>query len=212
MKLMRSAILVSTLSIGLTSLGFAAGDASVGQAKAAACGACHGVDGNSFSPMFPKIAGQGESYLLKQLKDFQSGARSNAMMAPMVMGKSEQDLADISAYFASKTVSAGQSKADLVELGEKVYRGGNLETSVAACTACHGPKGKGVAAAGFPALQGQWSDYIATQLKAFRAAGRDDSTGVRRDNDGEARMMRDIAGKLSDKEIDAVSSFISGLK
>ncbi|MBV1873213.1 MAG: cytochrome c4 [Gammaproteobacteria bacterium] len=212
MKLMRSAILVSTLSIGLTSLGFAAGDASVGQAKAAACGACHGADGNSFSPMFPKIAGQGESYLLKQLKDFQSGARSNAMMAPMVMGKSEQDLADISAYFASKTASAGQSKADLAELGEKIYRGGNLETGVAACTACHGPKGKGVTAAGFPALQGQWSDYIAAQLKAFRAAGRDDNAGVRRDNDGEARMMRDVAGKLSDKEIDAVSSFISGLK
>ena len=130
----------------------------------------------------------------------------------MVMGKSEQDLADISAYFASKTASAGQSKADLAELGEKIYRGGNLETGVAACTACHGPKGKGVAAAGFPALQGQWSDYIAAQLKAFRAAGRDDNAGVRRDNDGEARMMRDVAGKLSDKEIDAVSSFISGLK
>ena len=214
---MKRNVVVKTLLAGLLGLGLAGvsqagGDATAGQAKAAACIACHGADGNSFTPMFPKLAGQGEKYITKQLKDFQSGARNNAVMAPMVIGKSEQDMADLGAYYASQTVTPVPAKTELTALGEKLYRGGSLEKGIAACTACHGPKAEGVAAAGFPSLQGQWPDYVSTQLKAFRAAGRDDKDGARRDNDGEARIMRDIAAKMSDQDIEAVSNFISGLK
>lgn len=210
-NVVQKALLAGLLSLGLVGASHAGGDATAGQAKAAACAACHGADGNSFTPMFPKLAGQGEKYIAKQLKDFQSGARSNAMMAPMVLGKSEQDMADLGAYYASQSVSVSPANAELAAKGEKLYRGGDLEKGIAACAACHGASGKGVAAAGFPSLEGQWPGYISAQLKAFRAAGRDDSTGIRRDNDGDVRMMRDIASKMSDKDIEAVSNFVSGL-
>ena len=211
-KVVQKTLLAGLLGLGLVGVSHAAGDATAGQAKAAACTACHGADGNSFTPMFPKLAGQGEKYIAKQLKDFQSGARSNAIMSPMALGKSDQDMADLGAYYASQIATAVPAKTELLDLGEKIYRGGNLEKGIAACTACHGVKGKGLEAAGFPSLEGQWPAYIASQLKAFRAAGRDDEEGVRRDNDGDARMMRDIAAKMSDQDIKAVSNFISGLK
>lgn len=208
----QAVVLAGMFSLGLAGVTHAGGDATVGQAKAAACTACHGADGNSFTPMFPKLAGQGEKYIAKQLKDFQSGARNNAMMAPMVIGKSEQDLADLGAFYASQKSTLVPAKTDLLDLGEKLYRGGNLDNGISACTACHGPNGEGIAAAGFPSLAGQWPEYISAQLKAFRAAGRNDQTGARRDNDGEARIMRDIAAKMSDQDIDAVTNFVSTLK
>ncbi|MBL4607543.1 MAG: cytochrome c4 [Pseudomonadales bacterium] len=209
---MQKTLLAGLLGLGIASVSQAGGDATAGQAKAASCAACHGADGNSFTPMFPKLAGQGEGYIAKQLTDFQTGARSNAMMTPMVIGKTEQDIADIAAYYASQTVTPAVANAKLTTLGEKLYRGGHLEKGIAACTACHGPKAEGLAAAGFPSLQGQWPAYVVAQLTAFRAAGRDDKIGIHRNNDGEARMMRDIAAKMSDQDIEAVSNFISGLK
>lgn len=211
-KAFQSILLLGVLGAGSSAV-YAAGDAAAGQVKAAACVACHGADGNSMVPMFPKLAGQSASYLVKQMSDFQTGVRKNDMMSPMVLGKTEQDLADIAAYFASQKVSAGlPADPALAAAGEKLYRGGNLENAVPACAACHGGNGMGVTAAAFPALKGQWPDYVAAQLKAFRAAGRNDAEGIKRENDGELRMMRDIAAKLSDEDIQALSHFVSGLK
>jgi cytochrome c553 len=167
------------------------------------CAACHGADGNSLSDGFPKLAGQSEQYISKQLADFKSGARQNAVMAPMVAALSEQDMADLGAYFASKKTAPGAVAEDQVAAGEKLYRAGNKETGVPACMACHGPTGAGMPAAAWPKLSGQYSLYVETQLNAF-AKGE-------RANDMNS-MMRDIAGKMSDDEIKAVSAYVFGLK
>ncbi|GAA4092416.1 cytochrome c4 [Zhongshania borealis] len=184
------------------------GNPLAGKMKAAACAACHGADGNSAAPSFPKLAGQGERYLVKQITDIKTGARPVPMMAGQTDNLSEQDIADIAAYYASKAISTGQADPAIVDKGAAIYRGGIADRNIPACAACHSPTGSGMAAAGFPALGGQHADYTAAQLKAFRAAadGREGRT-----NDGDAMVMRTIAFKLSDSEIEAVSSFIQGL-
>ncbi|MCC6075710.1 c-type cytochrome [Pseudomonas sp. GCM10022188] len=197
-------LLVSLLlTLGVTGLAQAAGDATAGQTKAAVCGACHGPDGNSAAPTFPKLAGQGERYLLKQLKDIKSGARPVVPMTGLLDNLSDQDLADLSAYFASQKGSVGAADPKLVERGEALFRGGKVEDGMPACTGCHSPDGSGNAAAGFPKLGGQHAQYVATQLTNFRE-------GVRT-NDGDTMIMRAIAAKLSNKDIEALSSYIQGL-
>ncbi|MDF1821190.1 MAG: c-type cytochrome [Alcanivoracaceae bacterium] len=186
------------------------GDADAGKNKAAVCGACHGADGNSDAPANPKLAGQGEAYLVKQLMNFKSGERENAIMMGQAQGLSEQDMADLAAYYASQSIEVGQADPALVEAGERIYRGGNMATGLSACAGCHGPAGAGIDAAGFPALGGQHAAYTVAQLKAFRAAGRNDEKGPKRANDPNA-MMRSVAAKMSDDEIKAVASYISGL-
>lgn len=218
---MKTLLLGVLVSVGLIATAHAAGDAAAGKEKAAACAACHGADGNSLAPNFPKLAGQNERYLIKQMQDIQCGAlsaeqqkaskcngRAIPTMAGQLDGKSEQDLADIAAFFASQAGSVGQTKEALVTQGAEIYRAGIASKNVAACIACHSPTGEGNAPAGFPKLGGQHADYISAQLKAFRASA-DGSEG--RSNDGDTRMMRDIAIGLSDNEIEAVSSYISGL-
>ncbi|RLA02664.1 MAG: cytochrome c4 [Gammaproteobacteria bacterium] len=180
----------------------AAGDVAAGKDKSAVCAACHGVDGNSPSDMFPKLAGQGEAYLAKQIADFQSGARDNAIMAPMVANLTEQDIADLAAYYAYNKTAVGAASEQLVEAGQTVYRAGNKETALPACMACHGPNGAGVPAAKWPALSGQYSAYIEVQLKAFADGSRS--------NDPNS-MMRDIAEKMTAEEITAVSNYVAGL-
>jgi cytochrome c553 len=197
-------LLLGWASSGLAS---AAGNADAGKAQTAVCAACHGADGNSPAP-FPRLAGQGEKYLLKQLQDIRDGARTVPTMVGQLDGKSDEDLANIAAYFASQTPAGGQTRAEFVELGEKIYRGGVAERNVAACTACHSPTGQGNDPAGYPALAGQHAQYVADQLRAYRK-GYEDETG--RTNDGEAKIMRSTAFGLSDKEIEAVSSYVSGL-
>ena len=187
----------------------AAGDAAAGEKQATACSACHGADGNSIAPTFPKLAGQGEKYLVKQLTDIRDGARPVPTMVGQLDGKSDQDLADIAAFYAAQASSGGQTNPDLLALGEKIYRSGVAERSVAACIACHSPTGKGNAPAGFPALAGQHADYTAAQLRSYRK-GYEDASG--RTNDGDAKIMRTTAFGLSDGEIDAVSSYVAGLK
>ena len=206
---MKKLLLSGLIAFGMSGFALADGDAAAGQTKAQMCGACHGADGNSPAPTFPKLAGQNAKYLLKQMQDIKSGARPVPMMAGQLDSRSDQDMADIAAYFASQTVTMGQAKEALVEKGEQVYRAGNKERGLPACTGCHSPTGQGNAPAGFPALGGQHADYIAAQLKAFRLGAEDENAGRR--NDGETRIMRDIAFKLSDKEIEAVASYISGL-
>jgi cytochrome c553 len=212
-------ILATSLLLVGASVVRAEGDAQAGQAKAAACGGCHGADGNNGGG-FPKLAGQNAKYTIKQLKDMMPtkdakgnevpAVRPNPVMTSMLTNLTEQDIEDIAAYYASQKIQVGQANKELVELGQKIYRGGDQSKGLAACTACHSPTGQGNAAAGFPALGGQHADYIEKQLRAFRADGRDDSTGDRRTNDPNS-MMRMVAAKLSDKEISAVSSYISGL-
>jgi cytochrome c553 len=187
----------------------AAGDAAAGKDLVVACSACHGADGNSAVPAFPKLAGLGEKYLLKQMMDIRDGARPVPTMAGQLDNSSDQNLADMAAFYAGQARSGGQTDPELLALGEQVYRGGVADRNVPACTACHSPTGKGNAPAGFPALAGQHADYIAAQLKAYRK-GYEDETG--RTNDGDAKIMRTTAFGLSDKEIEAVASYVSGLK
>ncbi len=197
-------VLVSLLlTLGITGMAHAAGDAAAGQGKAAVCGACHGADGNSPAPNFPKLAGQGERYLLKQLKDIKSGNRVVLEMTGILTPLSDQDLADIAAYFSSQKMSVGTADPKLVARGQEIFRGGNLETGMPACTGCHSPDGAGNAAAGFPHLGGQHATYVAKQLTNFREG--------ERTNDGDNMIMRGIAAKLSNKDIAAVSSYIQGL-
>lgn len=208
----RVAVLLS-LTLGWASSGFAAdaqpvGDAAAGKSNSVACGACHGADGNSASP-FPKLAGQGEKYLFKQLRDIRDGIRAVPTMVGQLDGKTDQDLADIAAYFASQVRSGGQTDPQLLTLGAAIFRGGIPERNVAACSACHSPTGSGNAPGGFPALAGQHAQYVADQLRAYRK-GYEDPAG--RTNDGDTMIMRTIAFGLSDKEIDAVSSYVAGLK
>jgi len=219
---MKNLVIALVASLSLVGFVQAEGDAAAGKNKAAACAACHGADGNSQVPSFPKLAGQNERYLLKQLGDIQCGglspeaqkkAKCMPRLVPTMAGQldamSEQDLADIAAWYASQAPSGGQANPDLVSRGEAIYRGGIREKGVAACTACHSPTGQGNAPAGYPHLAGQHADYIAAQLKAFRMAEDIGSGG--RSNDGDTKMMRDIAVRMSDGEIDAVSSYIAGL-
>ena len=197
-------VLVSLLlTLGITGLAHAAGNAEAGQGKVVVCGACHAADGNSPAPNFPKLAGQGERYLLKQLKDIKSGARPVVEMTGMLDGLSDQDLQDISAYYASQQMSVGAADPKLVEHGEALFRGGKLTEGMPACTGCHSPDGNGLDAAGYPHLGGQHATYVAKQLTDFREGNRT--------NDGDSMIMRAIAAKLSNKDIEAVSSFIQGL-
>jgi cytochrome c553 len=207
----KKAVLLA-LSLGWAPIVFAvspSGDSARGEALAGSCAACHGADGNSLVPTFPKLAGQSEKYLYKQLVDIRDGARPVPTMAGQVDNMSDQDLADLAAFYAAQPHTGGQANPDLVALGQQVYRGGVSERDVPACSGCHSPTGKGNAPAGFPVLAGQHADYIAAQLRMYRK-GYEDETG--RTNDGDTRIMRTIAFGLSDKEIDAVASYIAGLK
>ncbi|WP_027591973.1 cytochrome c [Pseudomonas sp. LAIL14HWK12:I7] len=195
------------LTMGVAGAAIAAepikGDAAAGQAKTAVCGACHNPDGNSLAPNFPKLAGQGQRYLEKQLHDIKSGKRTVLEMTGMLAAFSDQDLADIAAYFASQKGSVGAADPKLVERGRALFNGGDLEKGMPACTGCHSPNGAGNALAGYPHLGGQHSQYVTKQLTEFRE-------GVRT-NDGDAMTMRTIAGKLSNHDIEALASYIQGL-
>ena len=202
-------LLVSLLlTLGVSGIAQAAstavvGDAAAGQAKTAVCGACHGPDGNSMAPNFPKLAGQGDRYLLKQLHEIEDGKRQVLEMTGLLANLNDQDLADIAAYYSSQKGSVGAADPALVAQGEALFRGGNLEKGMPACIGCHSPDGQGLAAAGFPHLGGQHASYIEKQLTDFREGDRT--------NDGDSMIMRGIAAKMSNKDIKALASYIQGL-
>ena len=197
---------------GIFNFAQAEGNADAGKSLTMTCAACHGADGNSAVATFPKLAGQGEAYLLKQLHDVKNGDRVIVEMTGMLDNLSDQQLEDIAAYYASQPVQVGQAKADLVKLGESLYRAGNDETGVPACIGCHGANGSGLELAKFPALSGQHADYIASQLKKFQKGYRAEAPAAdARMNDGDAMIMRTIAFRLKDFEIDALASYIQGL-
>jgi cytochrome c553 len=188
---------------GAVSTAHAAGDAAAGQTKSAMCAACHGATGSKTTlPTYPTLAGQHASYIAKQLADFKSGARMDPIMMGMVAALSEQDMADIAAYFASQAASVGSADAEKAAAGKKIYEGGDKVKGVSACMACHGPSGAGNPGAAFPGLGGQNKDYVVKALKDFRSGTRSN------DLNG---MMRDIAAKMSDSDIDNVAEYIVGL-
>jgi len=188
--------------ISSVSPAWAGGDAVAGKVKSATCAGCHGMDGNSANPEWPKLAGQGERYLDKQLQNFKGGARENATMAPMAAALGEQDIADLSAFYTSQAIQAGSADEKLVELGQKIYRGGNPASGVSACIGCHSPSGAGNPAASFPSLSGQHAKYVENQLNAFKSGERSNDAG---------KMMRTVASKMTEQEIKAVASYVQGL-
>ncbi|AGN77230.1 MULTISPECIES: c-type cytochrome [Pseudomonas] len=202
-KLVVSLLLTLGVAGAATAAQTVKGDAAAGQAKTAVCGACHNPDGNSLAPNFPKLAGQGQRYLEKQLHDIKSGKRTVLEMTGMLAAFNDQDLADIAAYFSSQKGSVGAADPKLVERGRALFNGGDLEKGMPACTGCHSPNGAGIALAGFPHLSGQHSQYVTKQLTDFREGNRT--------NDGDAMTMRTIAGKLSNHDIEALASYIQGL-
>lgn len=181
-----------------------AGSAEAGQAKSVTCSACHGMDGNSLNPEWPSLAGQHESYIVKSLQSFKSGARQNVLMSSMALPLTDEDIADLAAYFAAQKRAGKVADPALVSTGERLYRGGNKDTGVPACLACHGPTGQGNPAAGWPAIAGQHASYSAAQLVAYRAK--------QRATDGDTQMMRNVSATLTDDEIKAVTSYIQGLR
>lgn len=201
MKKLAFAVLVM---FGAVSTVSAAGDAAAGKTKSATCVACHGADGNSMVPTFPKLAGQHASYIAKQLADFKSQARKDPTMNGMAAPLSEQDMADLGAYFSSQTPAIGAPANEELAAGKgkALFQGGDKAKGISACMACHGPSGAGNPGAGFPSLQGQHSTYVVKALKDFRS-------GVRTTDP--QKMMQDIAAKMSDSDIEAVAEYIAGL-
>jgi cytochrome c553 len=201
MKKILSLILIMFVSSVFAS----AGSPDAGKTKSGTCVACHGDDGNSLNPAWPKLAGQYSDYLSKQLFEYRKGPdgdRNDPTMYGMVANLSDEDIHDLSSFYATQKPTIGNARSDLVELGARIYLGGNISSGVTACVACHGPKGLGNNLAGFPKVSGQHAQYINDQLRAFKEGKRaNDSAG----------MMRMISARMSDAEIEAVSSYIEGL-
>lgn len=210
--LLSAAALALTLASGLVPNSVAAADIPAAKADLArgsqiasqVCAACHAADGNSAAAANPKLAGQHPEYLAKQLANFKdSKTRKNPVMMGFATALTPEDMANVAAYYATQKPKDGAARNPAtVKLGEKIYRGGVADKGIAACASCHGPAGAGIPAQ-YPRVAGQWADYTKAQLMAFRAG--------ERQNDPQG-MMRGVAAKLSDKELDAVADYIAGLK
>jgi cytochrome c553 len=203
MSFLLRAIAISLVLVSLQS--FAEGDAAAGQAKSAVCAACHGADGNSMVPNWPKLSGQHEQYLVRQVSLIQAGARAVPEMMAIVPGLSAQDIADLAAWFSTQTRSGGVADEATIKLGEQIFRAGNAESGVPACMSCHGPAGEGNPLAGYPALAGQHAIYTANILTRFRGG---ENWG---DDDAPSQVMNGVAVRMTDPEIQAVASYIQGL-
>ncbi len=198
-KLLISAVVAAA---SLTAVSAFAGDTAIGKSKSAVCAACHMADGNSVNPLWPKLAGQHENYIVKQLKEFKSTARKDPIMLGQVAALTEDDMDNLAAYFSGQKLKGGEADPALVEAGKLLYITGNAKKGVAACASCHAPNGTGNPAANFPAIAGQHTVYAEKQLKAFRDGSRANDVNT---------MMQDVAGNLSDADIKAVASYIQGL-
>ncbi len=189
---------------GLLSVSAAqAADIEAGKAKTAVCMACHGADGNSVNVIWPRLAGQHASYLLKQLRDFKSGKRYDPTMVGMVALLTDEDMVNIAAYFETQQPKEAKFDEALLARGQDIYRGGITETSVAACMGCHSPSGSGNGPAAYPGLKAQHPEYIVAQLKNFKEGKRANDAG---------KMMRNVANRMSDAEMQAVAAYVAGMK
>lgn len=203
--MLRIATALLILFIAAPNDAVAAGDPQAGQAKAAVCSACHGMDGNSQIAQWPKIAGQHEDYLARQTRMVRDQQRNVPQMYPIVMNLSDQDIADISAWYASQTISPGVADEALVETGSSLYHGGDRARGIPACMACHGPAGYGIPGTGWPMVRAQHATYTADRLRRYR------SGEVNGPNDANSAIMAAIAKQLTDAEIEALASYIEGL-
>lgn len=197
----KSSFWVCVLLVGGTSLVFAQGNPVAGKEKAAACGGCHGEDGNSSAPIFPKLASQHAAFIAKQLHDFKSQKRPEPTMSALAEPLTGEDIDDLAAYYQTQKITIEESPHNA--LGEKIYRTGNPDTGVSACTGCHGPGGNGNPSAVFPQLNGQYAAYIEKTLMDFK-------TGART-NDLNA-MMQKLSARMTEEEIKAVADYISSLQ
>jgi cytochrome c553 len=198
-------IAFALLTVLAAGAAFAAGDPEAGQSKASVCTACHGMDGNSQITQWPKIAGQHESYLARQTRLVRDQKRNVPQMYPIVQNLSDEDIADISAWYATQEISPGTADEALVEQGRALYHGGNHDSGVPACMACHGPAGNGIPGAGYPMVRAQHSEYTADRLRRYRDG---ETNGP---DDPYSKIMVGVAANLTDAEIEAVSSYIEGL-
>jgi cytochrome c553 len=201
MKNAITALLLVTFAVGGGAQ--AAGDPAAGKSKSATCAACHGADGNSTNPEWPKIAGQHEGYLYKQLKDFKDGNRVNATMQGMVAALSDQDMQDLAAYFASQKRAPNKGNVEMVARGADIFRGGVTASGVPACIGCHSPTGHGNPAADFPSLAAQHQAYTVGQLMKFKGHERFNDSG---------KMMRNVATKMSQSDMELVAEYIAALE
>lgn len=205
-KLSITPIVIFAFTIMATPLAsWAKGDAAAGKEKSQVCQGCHGENGNSYGPEWPNLASQHSSYIIKQIQNFQEGVRINETMNGMVVGLSQQDIEDIAAYFASQPLQSQELETDVevIKTGRKIFKGGNRYTGVPACAGCHGPNGIGNGPAAFPHLAGQKSTYIVKTLKDFQSGARANDIN---------EIMRNIAAKLTDNEINAVAAYMATLK
>ena len=197
-------ILAATISGAIASnSALPAGNAEAGATKAAVCGACHGATGNSINPEWPSLAGLGADYIAEQLENFKEAKRNNPIMMPIAAGLSPDDMADLGAYFGSQVNTGLEADPSFWQAGEKLYRGGDTAHGVPACMACHGPTGRGIEPAKFPALRGQHSVYVAKQLNDYSSGAR--ATGPN-------GIMPTIAKRLSADDIRNVASYVQGLR
>ncbi|MBK1718286.1 c-type cytochrome [Thiocystis violacea] len=197
--------LATALTSGLLQAaeGLQPADPKRGETKAnTICVACHGPQGNSIVPIWPKLAGQHPEYIMKQLMDFKAGNRANVQMTPMALPLTDQEVVDLAAYFSTQAQSGGQADPELAKVGEALYRAGNPSSGVPACSGCHGPAGMGQGLSKFPRISGQHADYVKQTLGYFKSA--------ERANDP-AGMMRGVTARMTDQEIAAVSQYIQGL-
>lgn len=213
-SLVASVLLPMALNVGAAETaesGSITGSVDAGKAKAGACAACHGGDGNSATPDFPSLAGQSKRYIVEQLQAMKDGTRPAPLMASLLPGLSEQDFHDLGAFYESLKPNYKAADPELAATAEVLYRQGDKERGIAACAACHGAQGKGMPSAGFPSLAGQHAKYTELQLRAFRAVGRGDDEGPYRKTGGDAQMMQGVAKYLSDSEIKALANYIQGM-
>ena len=197
--------LITYIFLALILINPAYSDVEKGKELSASCAACHGDDGISLNPVWPKLAGQNPKYLASQLHEFKKGPngnRNNAVMYGIAVNLSDQDIKDLSEYYSSLRSTVGLTKDEYLELGRNIYRGGNMEIKMQACISCHGPNGQGNYAAAIPMLSGQHSQYTYQQLKNFQTSMRSNDYN---------KMMRNIVHRMTDEEMKAVASYIEGL-
>jgi len=203
--MLRIAFAATALAIFVSVSALAAGDPEAGESKASVCAACHGMDGNSQVAQWPKIAGQHEDYLARQTRMVRDQQRDVPQMYPIVMNLSDEDIADISAWYASRAIKPGVADEALVEQGRALYHGGNPDAGVPSCMGCHGPTGNGIPGAGYPMVRGQHATYTADRLRRYRDGE------INGEDDPNSKIMVGVAENLIDSEIEAVSSYIEGL-
>ncbi len=199
------AALALTLTVSATAFAVSLvnGDAAAGKAKAGTCAACHGADGNSTNAEYPKLAGQHATYMVEQLELFKSGERKNGIMQGMAAPLDEETMKNLAVYFSQQKATLGVADPELVDKGRSLYRGGDAEAGIPACSGCHGPTGMGNPAADYPRISSQHAQYLATQLKDYRDG--------KRGNYPKGEIMQGVAEHMTDEDIQALASYVSGL-